>query len=126
MRTRWLALAGVAVAALLVAPDTARSFDDRRHPRGPQREDADVPRAGPDVPRADRGLRQEGAGAQRHRRHQPDALKLADTLDARFAQSGPVGPLHCVPLIVKDNYETTDMSTSAGSLSLKGVMSKTD
>ena len=56
----------------------------------------------------------------------PDALKLADTLDARFAQSGPVGPLHCVPLIVKDNYETTDMSTSAGSLSLKGVMSKTD
>jgi amidase len=31
-----------------------------------------------------------------------------------------------VPLIVKDNYETTDMPTSAGSLSLKGVMSKTD
>src|SRR5437870_3999713 len=31
-----------------------------------------------------------------------------------------------VPLIVKDNYETTDMPTSAGSLSLKGVMSRTD
>src|SRR5262245_27828988 len=56
----------------------------------------------------------------------PDALKVADTLDAKFAQSGPVGPLHCVPLIVKDNYETTDMPTSAGSLSLKGVMSKTE
>src|SRR2546427_12006485 len=56
----------------------------------------------------------------------PDALKVAGALDARFAQSGPVGPLHCVPLIVKDNYETTDMPTSAGSLSLKGVMSKTD
>lgn len=56
----------------------------------------------------------------------PDALKVADTLDTELAQSGPVGPLHCVPLIVKDNYETTDMSTSAGSLSLKGVMSKTD
>ncbi|MEA2743117.1 MAG: amidase [Acetobacteraceae bacterium] len=56
----------------------------------------------------------------------PDALKVADTLDTKLAQSGPVGPLHCVPLIVKDNYETTDMSTSAGSLSLKGVMSKTD
>src|SRR5215471_18315279 len=55
----------------------------------------------------------------------PDALKVADTLDAKFAQSGPVGPLHCVPLIVKDNYETTDMPTSAGSLSLKGVMSRT-
>ena len=56
----------------------------------------------------------------------PDALKVADALDARLAQSGPAGPLHCVPLIVKDNYETTDMPTSAGSLSLKGVMSKTD
>ena len=31
MRTRWLALAGVAVAALLVAPDTARSFDVVRY-----------------------------------------------------------------------------------------------
>ena len=56
----------------------------------------------------------------------PDALKVADALDTRFAQSDPVGPLHCVPLIVKDNYETTDMPTSAGSLSLKGVMSRTD
>src|SRR2546426_7786169 len=56
----------------------------------------------------------------------PDALKVADALDAKYARSGPVGPLHCVPLIVKDNYETTDMPTSAGSLSLKGVMSKTD
>ena len=56
----------------------------------------------------------------------PDALKVADALDVKFAQSGPVGTLHCVPLIVKDNYETTDMPTSAGSLSLKGVMSKTD
>src|SRR5438874_11417451 len=56
----------------------------------------------------------------------PEALKVADALDTKYAQSGPVGPLHCVPLIVKDNYETTDMPTSAGSLSLKGVMSKTD
>src|SRR5207248_2885054 len=56
----------------------------------------------------------------------PDAFKVADTLDTKLAQSGPVGPLHCVPLIVKDNYETTEMSTSVGSLSLKGVMSKTD
>ncbi len=56
----------------------------------------------------------------------PDALNVADALDTKFAQSGPVGPLHCVPLIVKDNYETTEMPTSAGSLSLKGVMSRTD
>jgi amidase len=56
----------------------------------------------------------------------PNALKLADALDARFTKSGLVGPLHCIPLIVKDNFETTDMPTSAGSLSLKGVMSRTD
>jgi Asp-tRNA(Asn)/Glu-tRNA(Gln) amidotransferase A subunit family amidase len=55
-----------------------------------------------------------------------DALKVADALDAKYAQSGPVGPLHCVPLIVKDNYETTEMTTSAGSLSLKGVVARAD
>jgi hypothetical protein len=44
-----------------------------------------------------------------------DALKTADALDAQLAQSGPVGPLHCVPMIVKDNYDTVDMPTSAGS-----------
>ena len=35
MRTRWLALAGVAVAALLVAPDTARSFGQDLAPLAP-------------------------------------------------------------------------------------------
>jgi hypothetical protein len=50
----------------------------------------------------------------------PVALTTADDLDARFAQSGVVGPLHCVPMIVKDNYDTADMPTTAGSLSLRG------
>ena len=85
-----------------------------------------MPRAGPDVPRAHRGLRQKGPALNAIVVTNPDALKLAETLDARFVRSGLVGPIHCVPLIVKDNYETTDMPTSAGSLSLKGVMSKTD
>jgi Asp-tRNA(Asn)/Glu-tRNA(Gln) amidotransferase A subunit family amidase len=56
----------------------------------------------------------------------PDALKIADDLDRRFAQSGPAGPMHCVPVIVKDNYETIDMPTTAGSLSLKGMMTGKD
>src|SRR5438046_6415675 len=55
-----------------------------------------------------------------------DALKIADDLDRRFRQSGPVGPLHCVPVLVKDNYETIDMPTTAGSLSLKGMMTGQD
>jgi Asp-tRNA(Asn)/Glu-tRNA(Gln) amidotransferase A subunit family amidase len=56
----------------------------------------------------------------------PDALKAADDLDRRFRQSGPVGPMHCVPILVKDNYETIDMPTTAGSLSLKGMMTGKD
>src|SRR4029079_6303199 len=39
---------------------------------------------------------------------------------------GPVGPRHCVPVIVKDNYETFDLPTTAGSLSLKGMMTGKD
>ncbi|HZX68050.1 MAG TPA: amidase family protein [Candidatus Elarobacter sp.] len=50
----------------------------------------------------------------------PDALVIADSLDGRYAKAGPVGPLHCVPMIVKDNYETRDLQTTAGSLALKG------
>jgi amidase len=50
----------------------------------------------------------------------PNVLATADALDAKFARSGLAGPLHCVPVIVKDNYDTVDMPTSAGSLSLKG------
>ena len=34
--------------------------------------------------------------------------------------------MHCVPVIVKDNYETIDMPTTAGSLSLKGMMTGKD
>jgi len=56
----------------------------------------------------------------------PDALNAADELDRRFRQSGPVGPMHCVPVLVKDNYETIDMPTTAGSLSLKGMMTGVD
>ena len=56
----------------------------------------------------------------------PEVLKTADDLDRRFRQSGPVGPMHCVPVLVKDNYETADMPTTAGSLSLKGMMTGAD
>jgi Asp-tRNA(Asn)/Glu-tRNA(Gln) amidotransferase A subunit family amidase len=55
-----------------------------------------------------------------------DALKTADDLDRRFQHSGAVGPMHCVPVLVKDNYETIEMPTTAGSLSLKGMMTGKD
>ena len=48
----------------------------------------------------------------------PRALERADELDRAFAQSGLTGPLHGIPIIVKDNYDTADMATTAGSASL--------
>src|SRR5262245_23972934 len=56
----------------------------------------------------------------------PDALKQADDLDRRYAQGGPTGPLHCIPAIVKDNFETIGLQSAAGSLSLKGFVSNKD
>ena len=56
----------------------------------------------------------------------PDALRTADSLDVRFRRDGVTGPLHCVPMIVKDNFETTDLPTTAGSLSLQGFVSNKD
>jgi len=56
----------------------------------------------------------------------PQALDAADDLDRRFRQSGPVGPMHCIPVIVKDNFETIEMPTTAGSLSLEGMMTGKD
>ena len=56
----------------------------------------------------------------------PNALATADALDTKFTQSGTMGPLHCVPVIVKDNFNTVDMPTSAGSLSLKGSIPPSD
>lgn len=42
----------------------------------------------------------------------------AARLDARYRRSGPVGPLHCVPVLLKDNYDTADLPTTASSRSL--------
>jgi Asp-tRNA(Asn)/Glu-tRNA(Gln) amidotransferase A subunit family amidase len=56
----------------------------------------------------------------------PDAQKQADDLDRRYAQGGLTGPLHCIPAIVKDNFETIGLQSAAGSLSLKGFVSNKD
>ncbi|MCB2090912.1 MAG: amidase [Alphaproteobacteria bacterium] len=49
----------------------------------------------------------------------PDALKIAADLDKERAESGPRGPLHGIPVLLKDNIDTMDnMPTTAGSLAL--------
>lgn len=56
----------------------------------------------------------------------PDAEKEADDLDRRFRQSGLTGPLHCVPMIVKDNFETKGLRTSDGALVFSGYIPDND
>ena len=56
----------------------------------------------------------------------PAALATADSLDAVQARGGSLGALHCVPMIVKDNFETKDLQTTAGSLALEGWVPRRD
>jgi amidase len=52
----------------------------------------------------------------------PDALLIADALDKERKVSGPRGPLHGIPVLIKDNIDTADrMMTTAGSLALVGA-----
>jgi Asp-tRNA(Asn)/Glu-tRNA(Gln) amidotransferase A subunit family amidase len=48
----------------------------------------------------------------------PRAREAADALDAERKSRGPRGPLHGIPILVKDNYETIEMPTAAGSIAL--------
>jgi amidase len=51
----------------------------------------------------------------------PDAPSIADSLDQERKAKGPRGPLHGVPVLIKDNIDTADrMMTTAGSLALVG------
>ena len=57
----------------------------------------------------------------------PDALATADSLDRRYRATGQfVGPLHCIPMIVKDNFQTIGLQTAAGNLALKGYTPSVD
>jgi amidase len=51
----------------------------------------------------------------------PEALAIAESLDAERKLKGPRGPLHGIPVLLKDNLDTADrMTTTAGSLALAG------
>jgi len=57
----------------------------------------------------------------------PDALSIADALDQERKANGPRGPLHGVPILIKDNIATADrMMTTAGSLALVGAKAPKD
>ena len=57
----------------------------------------------------------------------PDAESIATTLDRERKEKGPRGPLHGIPILIKDNIDTADrMMTTAGSLALVGAKPSQD
>ncbi|MEZ5291941.1 MAG: amidase family protein [Vicinamibacterales bacterium] len=56
----------------------------------------------------------------------PAALAEADALDRERAAQGPRGPLHGIPVLVKDNYDTAGMPTSGGTLALATLQPTAD
>ena len=56
----------------------------------------------------------------------PHARARADQLDSEFKRTGQLRPLHGVAVIVKDNYDTHDLPTTAGSIALAGSIPPDD
>ena len=57
----------------------------------------------------------------------PDAIAIADELDRERKAKGARGPLHGIPVLLKDNIDTADrMTTTAGSLALEGSIAPRD
>ena len=56
----------------------------------------------------------------------PKVLEIADALDRERAAGRVRGPLHGIPIVVKDNFETVEMPTTGGSLALTGFMTGRD
>ncbi len=52
----------------------------------------------------------------------PDALNVARKLDSEYKETNVLRPLHGIPVIVKDNYITNGIQTTAGSLAMKGFI----
>src|SRR6202045_4384847 len=56
----------------------------------------------------------------------PASLKQADAFDQDFKRTHKLKPLGCIPIVLKDNFDTADMPTTAGSLMLKGAQPDKD
>jgi len=56
----------------------------------------------------------------------PKILEIADEMDKTYAKSGFVGPLHCIPMALKDNYDTAGIATTGGSKVLEKLIPPED
>ena len=50
----------------------------------------------------------------------PEAFEIADALDDALAVGNATGPLFCIPILLKDNYDALPMATTGGCLALNG------
>ncbi|QJW84288.1 hypothetical protein HK414_12075 [Ramlibacter terrae] len=99
----------------------------RQHPRRLPRRLADRHPAGTWLPRPHRGLRPRRAGAAGHDHDQPRRPEEALRLDTDFkAHPDRIGPLHGIPIILKDNFNTKDLPTTGGSVALKDFQPSAD
>src|SRR5467141_3511049 len=72
-------------------------------------------------------LDQNGPGVNSVIELNPEAIKIADQMDGLRMHGKVLGPLHGIPVLIKDNIDTGDrMQTSAGSLALVGRPALTD
>ncbi|WP_018478504.1 amidase family protein [Pontibacter roseus] len=55
-----------------------------------------------------------------------EAIAAAKALDQEYGKTKRLRQLHCIPLIVKDNYNTIGLQTAAGSLAMKGFIPEED
>ena len=51
----------------------------------------------------------------------PKAIERAKSLDRQYGITGRMQRLHCIPVILKDNFDTADMPTEAGSIAMRGA-----
>ena len=56
----------------------------------------------------------------------PKAIETARELDAERKAKGPRSALHGIPVVLKDNYDTADLPTTAGSVLLEGSIPRAD
>jgi len=56
----------------------------------------------------------------------PASLEQADALDQDFRRTHKLKPLGCIPIVLKDNFDTADMPTTAGALTLKSAQPEKD
>ncbi len=56
----------------------------------------------------------------------PNALATAESADAAFAAGNATGSLFCIPIFLKDNYDTADMNTTGGCLDLRNSRPSVD